>query len=128
MGAKQLKIGLRVRDLHRSAALYLRLGFREIPNDDQPELRYLTFRNTWLILSALESHGYNNTEREQLIRTAPRGLGVVLAIPVPDLDAAYELWQAEGLPITSDRESVVWARIFSGLDPDGYEVTFEQFE
>lgn len=35
MGAKQLKIGLRVDDLNRSAELYLRLGFNEIPNDSQ---------------------------------------------------------------------------------------------
>ncbi|MFC8043466.1 VOC family protein [Nocardia sp. NPDC057353] len=51
-----------------------------------------------------------------------------IGLRVRDLDAAYELWQAEGLPIISERENVVWARIFSGLDPDGYEITFEQFE
>lgn len=38
MGAKQLKVELRVRDLERSCDLYLRLGFREIPNTDQPHL------------------------------------------------------------------------------------------
>ena len=43
MGARQLKFGLRVDDIERSAALYLRLGFNEIPNDDQPGLRYLAF-------------------------------------------------------------------------------------
>jgi lactoylglutathione lyase len=46
MGARQLKIGLRVRDLRRSAGLYLRVGFREIPNSEQPNLRYLTFGHT----------------------------------------------------------------------------------
>ena len=30
-GATQLKVGLRVRDLEASCALYLRLGFRQIP-------------------------------------------------------------------------------------------------
>jgi lactoylglutathione lyase len=51
MDGRQLKIGLRVRDPRRSAELYLRLGFKESPNPDQPNLRYLTFGHTWLILS-----------------------------------------------------------------------------
>jgi lactoylglutathione lyase len=75
-GTTQLKVGLRVRDLESSCALYLRLGFRQIPRPDEPRLRYLTFGPTWLILS--------------------------------------------------DREDAYWARIFYGLDPDGYELMFEQ--
>lgn len=30
-GARQLKVGLRVGDLEESCALYLKLGFRQIP-------------------------------------------------------------------------------------------------
>jgi hypothetical protein len=50
-GTTQLKVGLRVRDLESSCALYLRLGFKQIPRPDEPRLRYLTFGHTWLILS-----------------------------------------------------------------------------
>jgi lactoylglutathione lyase len=49
-GAKQLKVGLGVADLDASCALYLKLGFKQIPHPDQPKLRYLTFGYTWLIL------------------------------------------------------------------------------
>ena len=77
MGARQLKFGLRVDDIERSAALYLRLGFSEIPNDDRPGLRYLTFGHTWLMLSSRFDHGYHNPDREQLTRQGPLGAGFV---------------------------------------------------
>lgn len=127
MGARQLKIGLRVDDLDRSAELYLRLGFNEIPNDEQPGLRYLTFGHTWLMLSSRSNHGYHNAEREQLTRQGPLGAGFVLVVPTRDLDGARELWRREGLPVTLEPEDVGWARVFYGLDPDGYEVMFEEF-
>ena len=127
MGARQLKVGLRVRDLDRSCGLYEQLGFRRIPVDGQPELRYLTFGHTWLILSGLETHGYHNAEREQAARCGPLGNGFVLAVPTLDLDGTYGLWRREGLRVTLEPEDVGWARIFYGLDPDGYELMFEQF-
>lgn len=128
MPAKQLKVGLRVRDLERSFALYLRLGFRHLPQPGQANLRYLTFGHTWLILSDLHQHGHHNAERERETRLGPPGLGFVLVVPTADLDATYALWQQEGLPVTLEPEDVGWARIFYGLDPDGYELMFEQFD
>ena len=38
--------GPAVGNLDRSCDLYLRLGFRRIPNAVQPDLRYLTFGHT----------------------------------------------------------------------------------
>ncbi|PPA61559.1 VOC family protein [Micromonospora chalcea] len=127
MAARQLKLGLRVRDLERSYRLYRRLGFKEIPNAGQTNLRYLTFGHTWLILSDLHRHGHHNAQRERAVKAGPPGLGVVLTVPTEDLDATYALWRGEGLPVTLEPEDVGWARIFYGLDPDGYEVMFEQF-
>ncbi|WJV50213.1 VOC family protein [Streptomyces flavofungini] len=127
MGSKQLKIGLRVKDLQVSGDLYLKLGFRELPNDEQPHLRYLTFGHTWLILTARDAHGYYDEERGAAARRGPLGLGFTLAVPTPDLDAAHALWRAEGLPVLTEPEDTDWARVFVGLDPDGYEVSFEQF-
>lgn len=127
MGARQLKFGLRVDDIERSAALYLRLGFSEIPNDDRPGLRYLTFGHTWLMLSSRFDHGYHNPDREQLTRQGPLGAGFVLVVPTTDLDGAHDLWLSEGLTVTLEPEDVGWARVFYGLDPDGYEVMFEEF-
>ena len=126
-GAKQLKVGLRVRDLDRSCALYLKLGFKQIPHEDQPDLRYLTFGHTWLILSDRFEHGYHNEDRAGAAKNGPLGSGFVLAVPTHDLDATYELWRRERLPVTLEPEDAFWARIFYGLDPDGYEVMFEQF-
>jgi lactoylglutathione lyase len=125
-GMTQLKVGLRVSDLEASCALYLRLGFRQIPRPDEPRLRYLTFGHTWLILSDRYQHGYHSAQRRDAAISGPLGSGVVLAIPTPDLDATYRLWRAEGLPVTLEPEDAYWARIFYGLDPDGYELMFEQ--
>jgi lactoylglutathione lyase len=125
-GMTQLKVGLRVRDLDASCALYLKLGFRQIPRPDEPQLRYLTFGRTWLILSDRYNHGYHNAQRRDAAVNGPVGTGVVLAIPVPDLDAVHQLWHSEGLPVTLEPEDAYFARIFYGLDPDGYELMFEQ--
>jgi lactoylglutathione lyase len=125
-GMAQLKVGLRVRDLDASCALYLKLGFKQIPRPDEPRLRYLTFGRTWLILSDMYSHGYHNAQRHDAAVNGPVGAGFVLAIPVPDLDAVHELWRSEGLPVTLEPQNAYWARIFYGLDPDGYELMFEQ--
>ncbi len=127
-GTKQLKVGLRVADLERSAALYGRVGFRQIPDQGQPMLRYLTFGHTWLILSSRHSHGYHNAERERASRSGPLGSGFVLVIPTADIAAARAIWRHEGLPVTLELEDVGFAEIFYGLDPDGYEVMFEQFK
>lgn len=127
MPARQLKVGLRVSDLDRSFDLYLRLGFRHLPQAKQAHLRYLTFGHTWLILSDVDQHGYHNAERERQAKLGPPGLGFVLVIPTADLEATHALWRREGLPVTLEPEDVGWARIFYGLDPDGYEIMFEQF-
>src|SRR5580698_11014656 len=94
-GMTQLKIGLRVSDLEASCALYLRVGFRQIPRPDEPRLRYLTFGHTWLILSDRYQHGYHSTQRRDAAINGPLGSGFVLAIPTPDLHATYDLWLAE---------------------------------
>jgi lactoylglutathione lyase len=125
-GTTQLKVGLRVRDLEASCALYLKLGFRQIPRPDERWLRYLTFGHTWLILSDRYNHGYHNAQRRDAAIGGRLGAGFVLAIPTPDLDAIYDLWRSEGLPVTLEPEDAYWARIFYGLDPDGYELMFEQ--
>ncbi|WP_226359159.1 MULTISPECIES: VOC family protein [unclassified Pseudonocardia] len=127
MSTRQLKIGLRVSDLARSTELYRAAGFREIPNHEQPNLRYLTFGHTWLILSDLHAHGFHSRESALAAQQGPRGAGVVIAIPTTVLDEMYRLWTSHGLPITLEREDTGWARIFYGADPDGYEVMFEQF-
>jgi lactoylglutathione lyase len=127
VGAKQLKVGLRVDDLDRSASLYRQIGFRGIPDDEQPELRHLTFGHTWLILSSRFSHGYHDAERERAGKAGPLGSGFVLAVPTTDIAAVRELWRREALQVTLEPEDVSFAVISYGLDPDGYELMFEQF-
>jgi lactoylglutathione lyase len=48
-------------------------------------------------------------------------------VPTQDLAGVYGLWQREGLPVTLEPEDAPWRPIFLGLDPDGYELMFEEF-
>lgn len=73
-GSRQVKVGLRVLDLDKSCALYKEVGFRLIPHDDQPNLRYLTFGLTWLILSDLHATGTTIPSAN-----VPRGTGRLAA-------------------------------------------------
>lgn len=60
------------------------------------------------------------------MKAGPPGLGFVLTVPTQDLAGTYDLWQREGLRVTLEPQDVFFARIFYGLDPDGYEIMFEQ--
>lgn len=94
---KQLKVGLRIRDLDRSFDLRRRLGFRHLPVPAQAQLRYLTYGRTWLILLDLTKHGYHHAEHEHQTKQGPVGLGFVIVVPTADLDATWTLWRDEGL-------------------------------
>jgi lactoylglutathione lyase len=78
-------------------------------------------------MSDMRAYGYHNAERGQAVKAGPLGSGFVLTVPTQDLDGVYALWHREGLPVTLEPADVAWARIFYGLDPDGYELMFEQF-
>ena len=110
-GAKQLKVGMRVSDLEISCALYLKLGFKQIPRPDESHLRYLTFGHTWLILSDRYRHGYHNAERQQAVASGPLGSGFVLTIPTSDLDVTYNLWLSEGRVIVKTCGSGVFRQL-----------------
>ncbi len=48
-------------------------------------------------------------------------------MPTTDIAAVRELWRRESLQVTLEPEDVGFAVVFYGLDPDGYELMFEQF-
>ncbi|GAA2667056.1 lactoylglutathione lyase [Actinosynnema pretiosum] len=128
MGSRQVKVGLRVADLDRSRDLYLAVGFKEIPNDEQPTLRYLTHGRTWLILSDRQAHPYISERDRVSAQEGPVGAGFVLAVPVSDVEALHRWWAAQdGLEVVLPPEDAGWAVVFQGADYDGYQVMFEQF-
>lgn len=79
------------------------------------------------MLSSRFDHGYHDETRGALSQAGPLGLGFVLVIPTPDIQRTRRLWELEGLLVTLEPEDTGWAQIFYGLDPDGYEMMFEQF-
>lgn len=121
MGAGQPEVRLAVRDLERSAALYRRLGFEDVAGDD-PALRRLTLPGLGLVLA----EGAHNQVRTASDRQGQPELGVVLAIPTPDLDGVHRYWEEEGMLVVSAPHRDGARRVFHGLDPDGYQLRFEE--
>jgi lactoylglutathione lyase len=124
-GVGQLKIGLRVRNLDRSVALYRRLGFKEVPNNEKSQ-RLLAFGDAWLVLSERSAKGDHPDERGERLKNSTPGSGVVLTIPTHDLNALLGYWTEEGMLVISALVPGEPDRAFHGLDPDGYELRFEE--
>jgi uncharacterized glyoxalase superfamily protein PhnB len=122
-------VGLRVRNVREASKFYQSLGFSqvgEVPEDagdgDDIVLSFLAYGRSMLLISAIEGLPYPDTARERSIRTGPRGLGVKVALTVQDLDAAYSTFKASGCEITTEPMEEFWGvRLFTALDPEGYE-------
>ena len=56
---------------------------------------------------------------------APRGMGMYLAINVPDVDAKAEYMRRNGLAVTAPIDEG-WARYLDVIDPDGYRLLIMQ--
>jgi hypothetical protein len=142
-----VRIGLRVADVHRSAARYASLGFTrfaEIPaaaipgttspgttspaaaaTEDGPaagdEIVIVILRRgpLQLTLDALEGLPFPPTDRERATRNGPRGLGAVLGLAVGDVDAAVRACTGF-VVLTAPRDAAWGERYAEILDPDGY--------
>jgi uncharacterized glyoxalase superfamily protein PhnB len=77
-----------------------------------------------LIADALVGLPFPDSERERRIQRGPRGLGVVVGLPVADLDATYACMSA-GCEISCEPMDEAWCeRVFSCVDPFGFEWEF----
>ena len=124
-----LMVGLRVSDVQEASDFYRSIGFKQVgtipgepAGDDNILMSFLAFGNSMLLVSALEGPPYPDTERERNIKVGPRGLGVKIALSVPDLDAIYALFKDRGCEITTEPMEEFWGvTLFTALDPAGYE-------
>jgi uncharacterized glyoxalase superfamily protein PhnB len=120
------RLGLRVPDVHAAAAFYGGLGFDEegvLRNEEgEAVLAILERAGATLVVDALEGLPFPDSERDQLVRRGPRGLGLVIGVEVDDLDEAYEYCTKTGCEITCEPMDEPWGeRLFTFLDPFGYE-------
>jgi uncharacterized glyoxalase superfamily protein PhnB len=124
-----LRLGLRVGDVPAAISFYGGLGFEQegvVPGPNgEPVMAILARGSMNLIADALEGMPFPDSERERAIQRGPRGLGVVIGLPVEDLDRAYAYCVSEGCEITSEPTDEAWGeRVFTCLDPFGYEWEF----
>lgn len=121
-------VGLRVRDLGTSREFYQRLGFDQVHavqgDDDSAAMCLLQWPGSGFLigLAPLDHPHYPLTDHERRTRRGPRGLGVKLSLNVDDLDTAYHTCKQADCDITTEPMDEFWGqRIFTFLDPDGYE-------
>jgi uncharacterized glyoxalase superfamily protein PhnB len=123
------KLGLRVDDVAAAVRFYIGLGFEEtgvVPNPDgEPVLAILQRGDVSLICDGLTGMPFPDSERERNVQNGPRGLGVVIGLSVDDLDATYAYCIEASCQITCEPMDEAWGeRVFSSLDPFGYEWEF----
>jgi uncharacterized glyoxalase superfamily protein PhnB len=121
----RFRVGLRVDDVAGAAAFYRGLGFNEVgtvPGDDGNALMTILEREgALLIVDALEGLPFPDSERERLIKSGPRGLGVAIGLGVDDLQTAYDYCRGAGCEITCEPMDEAWGdRVFECIDPYGY--------
>ncbi|MCD2444155.1 VOC family protein [Agromyces sp. SYSU K20354] len=118
-------------DVEAARRFYEGLGFEPtatIPNHEgRPVLAILEGQGVSLIVDALEGLPFPDTDREQSIRRGPRGLGVVIGLIVENLEHSRRYFEQAGGELTSEPRDEPWgARVFSALDPFGFEWEISQ--
>lgn len=117
---------LNVRDMDKSAAFYLDLGFtvKRIVRDENnaPYLTTLTLDGAEIHLSAISAND-DADYREWVSGTL--GAGVVLAFAVDDVDAFFmKVTGATNAHVESPITDSPFGRLFMVHDPDGYVLMF----
>jgi uncharacterized glyoxalase superfamily protein PhnB len=123
---------LRVPDLEEAIEFYQSIGFEPVQTVPGPghELAYavLACGNCFVHLAPIEgSTPPTSPRRETQVSKGPRGLGVTLYCSVPNVDSVFNGCKTNGCTITAPPAEQVWGdRVFTCVDPFGYEWTFAQ--
>jgi uncharacterized glyoxalase superfamily protein PhnB len=125
---RSLRVGLRVDDVPAAVEFYGGLGFDQVgsvPNHDgETVLAILQRGDANLVIDALVGLPFPETNRERQIQRGPRGLGLVIGLEVDDLEAIYTYCTEGGCEITEPMDEPWGERLFTCLDPFGYEWKF----
>jgi uncharacterized glyoxalase superfamily protein PhnB len=83
--------------------------------------------NLQLLVDALVGMPFQDSDRERMTRTGPRGLGVVIGIEVANVDATADYCRTAGCTVTTGPVDAPWGeRYVECLDPYEYAWTFFQ--
>src|SRR5688572_25064958 len=127
-----MTIGLRVTDVQRALEFYQSIGFKPVmtaPNErGEPVFCAMSYGSSFLVFDGVETDlPMPDTQRERATRQGPRGLGVKIGIETPDIEPIYQHFRATGCEITCEPMEEFWCeRLFTALDPFGYEWQFTQ--
>jgi uncharacterized glyoxalase superfamily protein PhnB len=126
MDQAPLRVGLRVDVVADAVRFYGGLGFEPVGSvpgpDGEPVFAILRLAGSSLIVDAVEGMPFPDSDRERQVRAGPRGLGVVVGLVVENVDATHAYFVEQGCAITCEPMDEVWGdRVFSGIDPFGYE-------
>jgi PhnB protein len=126
-----LGLVLHVADIPAASAFYRRLGFVETGSypgaDGRTVVAFLAHGTSVLLLGNRSELHYENAGRAALYREGPVGLGAVVTLRVPDLEAVHRAVKEAGVRIMMEPADEFYGdRVFMFLDPDGYEWKISQ--
>lgn len=127
-----MTLGLRVTDVQQALEFYERIGFKPVmitPDETgAPVFCAMSFGLSFLVFDAVDTPlPMPDTSRERALKRGPRGLGVKIGLEVTDIEPIYQHFRAMNCEITCEPMEEFWCeRLFTGIDPFGYEWQFTQ--
>lgn len=127
-----MTLGLRVTDVQQALDFYQGIGFKTvITTPDErgvPVFCAMSYGLSFIVFDGIETLlPMPDTQRERAMRSGPRGLGVKIGLEVPAIEPIYQHFRATGCEITCEPMEEFWCeRLFTGIDPFGYEWQFTQ--
>lgn len=127
-----MTLGLRVTDVEQALEFYEGIGFKPVmttPDETgAPVFCAMSYGLSFLVFDAVETPlPMPDTPRERALKRGPRGLGVKIGLEVPDIEPIYQHFRAMSCEITCEPMEEFWCeRLFTGIDPFGYEWQFTQ--
>jgi len=132
MTSVSMTLGLRVTDVQAALDFYQGLGFTPVlatpDKEGKPVFCAMSYGHSFIVFDGVETPmPMPDTPRERAMKRGPRGLGVKISLSVPDVEPIYRHFKASGCEITCEPMEEFWCeRLFTGIDPFGYEWQFTQ--
>lgn len=127
-----MTLGLRVTDVQQALDFYRGIGFKPVMStpDERgvPVFCAMSYGSSFLVFDAVKTPlPMPDTQRERAMRRGPRGLGVKIGLEVQAIEPIYQHFLAKDCLITCEPMEEFWCeRLFTGIDPFGYEWQFTQ--
>ena len=130
-GEAPFRVGLRVEHVAEAAMFYQGLGFEQAGSIASPGGRtvmaILRRGDLQLLVDALTGMPFPDSDRERIVISGPRRLGVVIGIEVDNVDGTADYCRSAGCRVIAGPVDAPWGERYAEcLDPYDYAWKFFQ--